>query len=139
MKLLFLADSICKWNFCDLKITSESLFRQHVSYHSYFTKLKQIGSNVLLRNKLPECKQRASYVIPILLEGYICEWENCSIQFWTILDFFNHVATHVNCFSRLYKPTRKLCGWKGMFLVTHTFVMSCVFHRFIKSLTLSIG
>lgn len=43
----------CLWGTCGFKSVDSSELMRHVNFHSYHTKLKSIGSNILARSKLP--------------------------------------------------------------------------------------
>jgi hypothetical protein len=43
----------CLWGPCDFESVDSSELMRHINYHSYHTKLKCIGSNILARSRLP--------------------------------------------------------------------------------------
>ena len=43
----------CLWESCGFESSDSSEIMRHVNYHSYHTKIKCIGSNILARTKLP--------------------------------------------------------------------------------------
>lgn len=43
----------CLWESCGFESSDASEIMRHVNYHSYHTKIKCIGSNILARTKLP--------------------------------------------------------------------------------------
>ncbi|XP_066155307.1 histone H4 transcription factor-like [Euwallacea fornicatus] len=109
----------CQWVHCPNPddIPTFEMFLRHLSYHTYISKLINIGENILNRNYLPACSLKASYSIDIPYSGYTCEWEGCDNQtFNTIQDFFSHMQCHV-----LGAPTGKKrgssevipCQWSG--------------------------
>lgn len=96
---------------------------QHISYHGYLSKLRNIGQNVLERNDLPACRQTESYVIPISPDGYECLWELCSVTVDTIYDFFTHVEQHVRGNPRIAKGADKIvCFWGGKYKFVSCFL-----------------
>lgn len=97
---------------------------QHVSYHGYFTKLKNIGQNVLERNDLPACTQQELYVIPVFPVGYTCEWEFCSVNVDNICDYFSHVEQHVRGYPRIAKGNEEIrCCWNGKSIISYFKIM----------------
>ncbi|KAJ8916280.1 hypothetical protein NQ315_016421 [Exocentrus adspersus] len=105
----------CRWSYCKETSASTPYLMQHVSYHGYLSKLKNIGQNMLDRNKWPECKLLENYKIPVCSEGYTCMWEYCFLNFLTIYDFYSHMVMHVHNNPRV--ANEKLneiiqCGWQ---------------------------
>lgn len=86
----------------------------HVNYHGYHYKLKNIGSNVLERMKLPKCSITTEFVIPEALNGYSCEWADCYQAYSTFVDFLDHIKIHVNSNPKYCKKGEViLCLWIG--------------------------
>ncbi|KAJ8958907.1 hypothetical protein NQ318_019675 [Aromia moschata] len=111
------ADTLkCRWTNCKSEILTSSLHVQHLSYHGYLTKLKNIGQNVLCRNALPKCTQREENVNPVRPNGYTCEWEDCSNNFLTVFEFYTHMELHIKNNPRVSNEALNetiVCAWDG--------------------------
>lgn len=106
----------CLWEDCTYIAPHKMALAQHVTYHGYHSKLKNIGNNVLERVKLPKCTQAPEFVIPEVLNGYICEWGDCYENYHTFYDFLNHVKIHVNGNPKYCKNGEVIvCSWIGNF------------------------
>ncbi|XP_018562639.1 histone H4 transcription factor-like [Anoplophora glabripennis] len=106
----------CLWGSCEATFSCCYFLSQHVSYHGYLTKLKNIGQNVLDRNDWPTCNLEENYKIPVSLEGYTCRWEYCSVNYCTIYDFFSHMEVHVQNNPRVSNESLNeiiMCCWEG--------------------------
>ncbi|CAH1115678.1 unnamed protein product [Psylliodes chrysocephalus] len=105
----------CQWKNCIGKDSSSvPLLMQHMSYHAYIAKLKNIGQNLCIRNKLPSCTERHRCMIPLLPNGYKCEWEHCSFDFCTIFEFLDHMVVHIKNNPKVAKAKEVIdCCWKG--------------------------
>ncbi|XP_023716446.1 histone H4 transcription factor [Cryptotermes secundus] len=89
---------------------------RHVNFHSYQTKLKSIGSNILARSKLPVCTlhNTGRNVVPDLSHAFQCCWNTCDQTFNSSQTYFNHVATHVNCKPHCRNMNGGIpCHWRG--------------------------
>ncbi|XP_076269199.1 histone H4 transcription factor-like [Rhynchophorus ferrugineus] len=89
-------DLFCKWLDCPYADTIESaqIFKKHITYHGYITKLVNIGENVLARNTLPDCQVNSCYTIDVKKDNYVCLWEDCNHGCVTVQDFYGHVECH---------------------------------------------
>ncbi|VEN59881.1 unnamed protein product [Callosobruchus maculatus] len=108
--------TMCLWTNCNTDCKTVPFLMQHVSYHGYLTKLKNIGSNVLTRESLPECKHEKSEKIILRKEGYMCEWEYCMLNFYNVCEFYMHMEMHVNANPREANEKKNeiiLCDWAG--------------------------
>ncbi|KAF5282742.1 hypothetical protein FQR65_LT02739 [Abscondita terminalis] len=104
----------CLWIACGYVTFEKFLLIQHVVYHGYHTKLKNIGMNVLERNKLPECSITTPLIFPVLLDGYSCDWVKCGMTFIDIFDFHEHIKVHVNSNPKYCKHNEIIsCHWRG--------------------------
>lgn len=104
----------CMWQECHHVSKDIKTLIQHVCYHGYHTKLKNIGSNVLERIKLPKCTQISHFVIPESVGEYICEWGDCYRQFSTYFDFLEHIKVHINSNPKYCKKGEIIeCCWRG--------------------------
>lgn len=104
----------CKWENCTYVTPNVDLLKQHVHFHGYHVKLKNVGSNVLERMNLPKCTQTNEFVIPVNTEGYECDWVECGTFCVSVYELYSHVQIHI-------KNNPKYCGkgetipceWKG--------------------------
>lgn len=113
--IIFADNFFCLWDNCGTGFSLCSKLWRHVSYHSYHTKLMNIGKNVLQRVELPECTQEYDFVIPEYPSAYSCEWQDCGHSFTTIYKFFEHMRMHVNSNPKYCKQGEVIpCCWKGM-------------------------
>lgn len=105
----------CQWENCSTyAIQLHTLFRQHVNYHAYHTKLKNVGDNVVERRNLPKCTHSNDFIIPEDVSGYCCEWHGCDKNFLLITDFFNHMRLHVNSNPKYCKKEEIImCYWRS--------------------------
>ncbi|XP_056642313.1 histone H4 transcription factor isoform X3 [Diorhabda sublineata] len=108
-------DLVCQWIDCDTEeIESVELLMQHLSFHGYLSKLKNIGDNVATREKLPKCTESYLSVLPSLKSGYECEWQHCTFSFWTIFDFLNHMNVHIKNNPKMAKNNEVIeCCWNA--------------------------
>ncbi|CAG9859576.1 unnamed protein product [Phyllotreta striolata] len=109
-----LEDLSCKWKNCDESLHNQALLIQHVGYHGYVAKLKNLGDNIATRNKLPPCKESHNTLIPLQPIGYECEWEYCSSITHTMFDFLNHMRVHVKNNPSTATDKEPIdCCWRG--------------------------
>lgn len=115
--IIFILENLkCRWGDCEVVCMSSYFLSQHVSYHGYLSKLKNIGQNVLDRNDWPSCNLQENYKIPVSYEGYTCRWEYCSLNFSTIHDFYFHMEMHVHNNPRVSNESLNeiiKCCWEG--------------------------
>ncbi|KAJ8974093.1 hypothetical protein NQ317_011612 [Molorchus minor] len=111
----------CKWMKCDEDFQNLPLLTQHISYHGYMSKLKNIGQNIIDRNNLLKCTLTNNYVFPVSPAGYTCDWEYCGCNFLTVYDFFKHMDIHIKNNPRVSCKTRYRSQYKlAEHLRTHT-------------------
>ncbi|KAF5269873.1 hypothetical protein FQA39_LY08545 [Lamprigera yunnana] len=104
----------CLWEGCKYETSEHRLLVQHMCYHGYHTKLKNIGKNVLERNKLPNCNQDNVIIFPIHVFGYSCEWENCGSSFNDVYTFYGHIRQHIHSNPTYCKNNETIsCLWRG--------------------------
>ncbi|KAF2881716.1 hypothetical protein ILUMI_24451 [Ignelater luminosus] len=104
----------CQWENCTYAIQFYNVFRQHVCYHAYHTKLKNIGDNVVERRNLPKCTHSSDFIIPEEVNGYCCEWLECDAHFLLITDYFNHIRLHINSNPKYCKKGEIItCYWRN--------------------------
>lgn len=116
LKKSCLTDLSCSWSYCSIVNKSLPLMLQHISYHGYLSRLRNIGENVLCRNNLPACTQPPVMKMPVALDGYTCHWELCSVKVYTVFDFFTHVEQHVRGNPRISEgDIMIMCYWIGKY------------------------
>ncbi|KAK4879493.1 hypothetical protein RN001_007639 [Aquatica leii] len=104
----------CLWLNCIYTTSEKYILVQHVSYHGYHTKLKNIGKNVLERYNLPKCNNFSEVVFPVSLAGYSCDWEDCGSILTDIVEFHEHIKLHVNSNPKYCKDDEVIpCLWIG--------------------------
>lgn len=86
----------CDWDLCDFECDDLVIFKRHVGYHVYMTKLKTVGEQLLLKRPMPACliPSRSRNLIPNTDARYVCMWQNCSYTFDMIEDYFEHTRSH---------------------------------------------
>ncbi|KAM9332719.1 histone H4 transcription factor-like [Pholidichthys leucotaenia] len=109
----------CLWRdcgFCSMEGLDE--LRQHLFFHCYHTKLKQLGQQML--HGQPElgtcaiaCHNRN--IIPEIPDNFVCLWEDCEQAPYENPEwFYRHVEMHSLCIDMptgdAESPRR--CGWK---------------------------
>ncbi|KAM9333057.1 histone H4 transcription factor-like [Pholidichthys leucotaenia] len=109
----------CLWRdcgFCSMEGLDE--LRQHLFFHCYHTKLKQLGQQML--HGQPElgtcsiaCHNRN--IIPEIPDNFVCLWEDCEQAPYENPEwFYRHVEMHSLCMDMptgdAESPRR--CGWK---------------------------
>ncbi|KAB0798175.1 hypothetical protein PPYR_09168 [Photinus pyralis] len=107
-------EMMCKWRDCTTIISEKSLLSQHVSYHGYHTKLKNIGKNVLGRRDLPDCTREVEEAFPLYINGYSCDWKECGGLFEDVYEFHEHIKLHINSNPKYCKKDEIIeCLWQG--------------------------
>lgn len=106
----------CTWLNCGYKMVDFFKIKQHVYYHAFHQKLKNLGSNLLERTNLPDCVEPVSFEIPDLPDYYTCEWEDCQMSLLDYQGFLDHVRCHVNGNPKTVtkkNPESIKCLWQG--------------------------
>lgn len=90
------AEFKCDWDLCDFDSDDLVIFKRHVGYHVYMTKLKTVGEQLLAKRPMPACliSSRSRNLIPSTDTRYVCMWQNCSYTFDMIEDYFEHTRSH---------------------------------------------
>lgn len=106
--MMYILDDLqCKWENCNFKPVSLTILSQHLNFHGYHTKLKNIGRNLVERFSLPACVQAGQFEVPTLPSRYPCGWDDCDAFFIEYQIFLDHVKCHINC-----REDNK-CKWQG--------------------------
>lgn len=104
----------CHWTDCNQVCAEWYLLKQHLFFHGYHLKLKNIGNNVLERVKLPKCNHFDEFPVPVNINGFTCEWSQCGILFTTAYEFYEHIRMHVNSNPKYCKKGETIsCKWEG--------------------------
>jgi hypothetical protein len=106
----------CLWRSCTFESADPNEITRHVNFHSHHTKIKNIGSNVLYRSRLPVCKLSdvGRNVVPNLPHAFECCWDNCEETFNNPYKYFSHVNLHFKFNRRgTYARRRIQCEWRG--------------------------
>ncbi|XP_023708960.1 histone H4 transcription factor [Cryptotermes secundus] len=106
----------CLWESCGFESSDSNEIVRHVNFHSYHTKIKCIGSNILARSRLPACTfiQVGKNLVPDLPDPFTCCWDDCERTFNNSQMYFNHVQTHVHCNPRGNNVEGGVpCSWRG--------------------------
>jgi len=104
----------CLWTECGFECSSSEEMVRHVHFHSFHTKVKCHGMNMLAANGLPVCKLDNSQrnILPDLSRPFLCEWENCDFwnENWQMPQtFYWHVKNH----PEELRGSELKCRWRG--------------------------
>ncbi|KAJ4448928.1 hypothetical protein ANN_00320 [Periplaneta americana] len=88
---------VCLWQYCGFESADTKEIVRHVNFHSYHTKIKCIGSNMLARSKIPACTfdPDGRNLAPELPDMFACCWADCERVFNNSQMYFYHVDAHV--------------------------------------------
>ena len=95
-----LCDSFgCLWQGCGFETISSHEMVRHINFHSFHTKIKCHGHNMLELNKVPPCRLDSGQrnVLPDLAGKLKCEWAGCERgdEDWQVAqNFYWHVKMH---------------------------------------------
>ena len=110
-----LCDSFaCLWRGCGFETISSSEMVKHINFHSFHTKIKCHGQNMLEENKVPTCRLEPSQrnVLPDLSGQLRCEWAGCELEGvdWEMAqNFYWHVKSH----AEQEEGGEVMCKWRG--------------------------
>lgn len=120
----------CEWSGCDAdeEFADESMFKRHVKFHAFHTKLKEKGAQVLAllreqshgdtvksessKQHVPQCNldDEGRNCIPELPLKFQCAWDTCVYTTDNPEHFYRHIkSSHVDNFSAKIKGTT--CLW----------------------------
>jgi len=104
----------CLWAHCGFETFNSEEMVRHIHFHSFHTKIKCHGKNMLETNGLLPCKLDAAQrnILPDLSQPFKCEWEGCDFaaENWLMpQNFYWHVKDHV---EELRGMDVK-CRWRG--------------------------
>lgn len=112
-------DFKCQWRDCghrDVFFQSMLDLIRHVYFHAFHVKLKCIGVNLMLKNKLNthNCSTLNRNTIPDLPERFTCSWQNCGVTYDNPELFYQHVAAHCDIYPNgNFPPGGCRCYWTG--------------------------
>ncbi|CRK96941.1 CLUMA_CG010295, isoform A [Clunio marinus] len=87
----------CQWNLCKFETEDRTDFLRHLDYHAYHTRLKTFGLGLTNILSIPNCQgdSKLRNIIPSVSADYFCYWNNCTEHFPTIIEYFEHVNSHI--------------------------------------------
>jgi len=110
-------EHVCCWKDCSFNTTNKDDLLRHLYFHGYHTKVKWFGKSCCDQSEQNFCNGTENRnIIPVLPDGYKCEWKDCGLV-WDIPDpYYVHVYDH-----SLYSKPMKLangdmafcCLWEG--------------------------
>jgi len=103
----------CLWSECGFECPSSAEMVRHINFHSFHTKIKCHGLNMLTSHGLQPCLLDPAQrnIVPDLSEAFQCDWLGC--QLGSHLDwelphqFYAHVAGH----AEEVRGGDIVCGW----------------------------
>lgn len=108
----------CQWDLCDFETIDAKLLRSHCLYHTYHTRIKTAGEQMLLgKNPLPACvnDSRRRNIIADVKSDYLCMWKGCEFRFGSIQDYYDHVQGHCRFEMQMQRENRRNgivnCEW----------------------------
>jgi len=104
---------VCLWAECGFECVASAEMVRHINFHSFHTKIKCHGQNMLECHGLQPCTLDPAQrnVIPDLSDPFRCEWEGCEL--WSAVwdrpqHFYSHVASH----GEEMRGRDIRCGWR---------------------------
>jgi len=91
---------VCLWMDCYYESPVSEEMARHVNYHSFHTKLKSHGLNMIQREGLKGCTLDIGQrnIFPDIGDNFKCEWADCEdkdANFTNPALFYQHVDTHL--------------------------------------------
>jgi len=105
---------VCLWTACNFECPNSDEMIRHIHFHSFHTKVKCHGLNMLAANGVPPCKLDSSQrnILPDLSQPFLCEWDACefSNENWQMSQvFYWHVKDH----PEELRGGELKCRWQG--------------------------
>ena len=105
---------VCLWAECGFEALSSEEMVRHINFHSFHTKIKCHGLNMLTSHGLQPCVLDPSQrnIVPDLTDPFQCEWAGCELgaQVWERPQhFYSHVCAH----GEEVRGTEIRCAWLG--------------------------
>jgi len=104
----------CLWAECGFECPASAEMVRHINFHSFHTKIKCHGLNMLTSHGLQPCLLDPSQrnIVPDLSDPFECEWVGCELANvgWELPHrFYAHVAGH----GEEVRGGEVVCGWAG--------------------------
>eukprot|EP00092_Neocalanus_flemingeri_P023352 GFUD01025318.1.p1 GENE.GFUD01025318.1~~GFUD01025318.1.p1 ORF type:complete len:625 (-),score=155.76 GFUD01025318.1:86-1960(-) len=104
----------CLWAECGFETFNSEEMIRHIHFHSFHTKIKCHGKNMLVTNGLLPCKLDSAQknILPDLSDPFKCEWEGCEFgeEDWQMpQNFYWHVKDH----PEDVRGMDIKCRWRG--------------------------
>ena len=104
----------CLWRECGHETPSRGEIARHINFHTFHTKLKAHGKNVLAATEIEPCKldKKQRNFLPDLTEPFTCFWESCDVPEKSFVEpmlYYWHVQWHT---EELRGETPIQCFWK---------------------------
>jgi len=89
----------CLWSGCDFESTSAAETVRHIHFHSYHTKIKALGAEVVAQSNTEGCKldDAERNILPVLDTPFVCRWRGCPREgesFPEAQKYYWHVKSH---------------------------------------------
>lgn len=103
------------WESCGFSSMSRRTARFHVNYHGFHTRIKALGTALLIQQPHLDCHLDYGNrnILPVLPDERICEWRSCNFRTDSYQRLLEHVNTHVTGRPRRRNHETVLCDWKG--------------------------
>ena len=106
LKFLLCASG-CLWQDCGFETLLHEDIVRHLNFHSFHSKIKEVGSVILKETKVRPCQLAPDErnVLPQLPAcDFECQWDDCTKKeaFLEPIKFYWHVAWH----SEEYRPSK---------------------------------
>ena len=100
---------VCLWADCYFESPVSEEMVRHINYHSFHTKLKSRGLNMIQREGIKGCTLEIGQrnIFPDLSENFKCEWVDCiekEVEYNHPAVFYSHVDEHL-------APNQLACKW----------------------------
>ena len=112
------ASITCVWEDCGFETSDQREMVRHIYYHAYHTKIKCLGANLIEKLALPGCTldPQSRNTVPELETALVCHWDDCSVEFVNVQEFYWHVHTHsmsVQITQTEDKKNQMKCLWEN--------------------------
>ena len=106
----------CLWAECGFESPSSEEMVRHINFHSFHTKIKCHGLNMIQKHDLAPCSLDPAQrnIVPDFSDPWTCQWEGCdqSESTWSRpREFYHHVAEHAE--ETRGAGGRLECRWSG--------------------------
>ena len=106
----------CLWAECGFESPSSEEMVRHINFHSFHTKIKCHGLNMIQKHDLAPCSLDPAQrnIVPDFSDPWSCQWEGCEESEATWCrprEFYHHVAEHAE--ESRGATGRLECRWAG--------------------------